>query len=465
MLALVAALVAAWLVPAAAQAAGELFVSSQKTPGSGQPGITGLVQLADAGTETLRNAAGGSAIAGTGAGPIVYNSGGNGSISQLSGNSYVTLATNVGGGIRSMTMTGHGLVVANANKLQYLSNGTLVDVPGGTLTTDGPWISITTEPNGLLLGWAFRGGEGRLYELNLNTGVKTPQDFTHATSPTLDNCVPIENPCTKPPVPNSGSISADGQGGIWIAGAGTATGTTPDSQSSQLYYATSSSANFNSIDVQYTRPHVATTAAGGAYVISTDNSAPPYFGEVFKFTASNNNTGNIVHAEDATHHLDGSFLENLAVDRCPSASCPAVAPAGSGGGGGGAGGGGGGSGGQLGLFEVLNQQVNAPSKSARLGKKGLSINLSCSLACSVSISGKLSFGKARASASSDKLKKVNTSLKAGKSKTVTIKLSKKQRKKVKKALKKKQKVYAKLTIVVKAPGAKTVTKHPKLRIK
>src|SRR3954469_329328 len=136
LLALVIVLAAAWLAPAGAHAAGELFVGSQKTPGSGQPGITGLVQLADAGTETLRNGAGGSAIAGTGTGPIVYNSGGNGAIKKLSGNSYVTLASNVGGGIRSMTMTGHGLVVANTNKLQYLSNGALADVPGGTLTTD-----------------------------------------------------------------------------------------------------------------------------------------------------------------------------------------------------------------------------------------------------------------------------------------------------------------------------------------
>jgi hypothetical protein len=430
------------LAPATAQASGELFVSSQKTPGAGQPGITGLIQLADGGGQTLRNGAGGSAIAGTGGGPIVYNSGGSGAIKQLSGNSYVTLASGVGGGIRSMTLTGRGLVVANVNKLQYLSNGTLVDVPHGTIA-DGPWISITTQPNGLLLGWAFHGGEGRLYELNLASGAVSTQDFSHANSPLLNNCAPITS-CGNPPVPNSGGISADGQGGIWVAGAGTATGTTPDPQSSQLYYAAPTTGNFsfNSIDVMYTRPHVSATGTGGAYVSSTDNSAPPYFGDVYRFTAPNNNSGNI-----ATGSIKDSYIETLAVDRCYtfcSVSPPNVIDPG-----------------------ATTQKLTAPKKTIKLGKKGLKLKLKCSIACSITVSGKLAFGKAKkATASvSNKIKTTKAKLKAGKSKTVTLKLSKAQRKKVKRALKRKQKVVAKLKIVVKAKGVKTVTKRPKLRVK
>src|SRR4051812_6880175 len=245
------ALAAALLAPVAAQAAGELFVSSQRT--SATVGITGLVQLADGGGETPRNGGGGSAIAGTGGGPIVYNSGGSGSIRQLSGNDYRTLASGVGGGIRSMTVTGRGLVVANVDKLQYLNGSTLIDVPHGTIT-DGPWVSITTEPNGLLLGWAWHDGIGRLYELNLASGDVGTQDFFQASSPLLNNCAPA-GACGPAPVPNSGGISADGEGGIWVAGAGTATGTTPTAQSSQVYYAAPNSRSFNSVAVQYTRPH------------------------------------------------------------------------------------------------------------------------------------------------------------------------------------------------------------------
>ena len=435
-----------------------LYVSSQKDPAPGGDGITGLVQLADGGGETLRNGAGGSAIAGTGGGPLVYTSSGGGVIRRLSGNSYVNVATGVGTGIRSMTVTGRGLVVANGNKLQYVqSNGTLSDVPHGTLTgAEGPWISITTEPNGLLLGWAFRGGEGRLYELNLASGAVDIQDFSHATSPTLNNCVPLENPCTKPPVPFAGSISADGQGGIWIAGAGTATGTIPDSQSSQLYYAPNNSFSFTSIDSMYTRPHVSATGSGGAYVSSTDNAASPYFGDVYRWTSSTNNTGNI-----ATGDLADSYLATLAVDRCYtfcSVSPPVVTGNPSGGGGGGGG---------TNTGTATSPLTTAPTKSVKLGSKGLNVKLKCAVACSVSISGSLAFGKAKkaTAAASNKIKTAKTTLKAGKSKTVVLKLSKAQRKRVKRALRRKRKVVAKLKIVVKAPGLKTVTRRPKLRVK
>ena len=438
-LALLSALVFVCLAPAGASA--QLFVSSQKTPGAGQPGITGLVQLSDGGGQTLRNGAGGSAIAGTGAGPFVYNSGGGGSIKRLSGNSYVTVAAGVGGGIRSMTLTGRGLVVANVNKLQYLSNGSLVDVPHGTIP-DGPWISITTQPNGLLLGWAHHGGIGRLYELNLASGAVTTQDFSQANSPLLNNCAPITT-CGNPPVPNSGGISADGQGGIWVAGAGTATGTTPDSQSSQVYYAspTTGSFSFNSIDVQYTRPHVSATGTGGAYVSSTDNSAPPYFGDVYRFTAPNNNAGNIA----TSGALKDSYIETLAVDRCYSfcaVSPPNIVNPG-----------------------ATTQKLTAPKKTVKLGKKGLKLKLKCSIACTISITGKLSFGKVNSAAGGVKLKKAKFKLKAGKAKTVTIKMSKKQRAKVKKAKRQKRKVVAKLKLVVTSKGVKTVRKPLKLRVK
>jgi hypothetical protein len=227
-----------------------------------------------------------------------------------------------------------------------------------------------------------------------------------------------------------------------VAGAGTATGVTPDGRSSQLYYAANSGASFNSIDVMYTRPHVSATGTGGAYVSSTDNSAPPYLGAVYRFTAPNVNAGNI-----ATGKLADSYISDLVVDRCYT-FC-SVSPPNTGGG------------------ATTTQKVSSPSKTVKLGKKGLKLKLKCSVACSVTVTGKLVFGgKAKkATASSNTIKKTTAKLKAGKARTITLKLSKKQRKKVKKALKKKQKVYAKLTIVVKSPGVKTVTKHPKLRIK
>ena len=142
-------------------------------------------------------------------------------------------------------------------------------------------------------------------------------------------------------------------------------------QSSQVWYAPPSSGNFsfNSIDVMYTRPHVSATGAGGAYVSSTDNSAPPYFGDVYRFTAPNSNTGNI-----ATGALKDSYIETLAVDRCYtfcSVSPPNVNQG------------------------ATTQKLTAPKKTIKLGKKGLKLKLKCSIACSVTVSGKLAFGKAK----------------------------------------------------------------------
>jgi hypothetical protein len=434
----------ALVLPAPAHAAG-LFVLSQGSADAADPGVTGLIQLSDGGGESVASGAGGAVITGTGGGPLVYNSGGLGSIQQFSGGAYHPIATGVGGGIRSMTVTGRGLVVANGSQLQYVSGGHLGAVVPHTQIADGPWISITTEPSGLVLGWAFHGGVGRLYEFNLASGAVQTRDFDVATSPLLDNCVPLEGTCSKPPVPFSGGISADGQGGLWVAGAGTATGTVPDSRSSQLYYAANSGGTFNSIDVQYTRPHVSATGTGGAYVSSTDNSAAPYLGAVYRFTAPSTNAGNI-----ATGKLADSYISDLAVDRCYT-FCSLSPP--STGGGVGAG----------------TQKVSSPSKSVKLGKKGLLLKLKCSVACTVTVTGKLAYGaskKAKKSkASPNAIKKTTAKLKANKAKTITLKLSKKQRKKVKSALRHKRKVVAKLKIVVKAPGVKTVTRRPKLRVK
>jgi hypothetical protein len=439
-LALATALALAGVVPAGSWAAGELFVLSQRDNAQPATSITGLVQLADAGGEALKSGTGGAVITGTGAGPIVYNSGGSGSISTFSGGTYKPLLSGVGGGIRSMTVTGRGLVVANTNKLQYASSSGLSDVPYGTIP-DGPWISITTEPNGLLLGWAWRSGIGRLYEFNLGSGAVTTQDFFQSSSPLLNNCLQA-GACGSAPVPNSGGISADGQGGIWVAGAGTATGTVPDSQSSQIYYAAPTTGNFsfNSIDVMYTRPHISATGTGTAYASTTDNNGSPYISDVYKLNPS----GPTAKVTSSGGKLTNSFLPDLAVDRC-YAACSVAPP------------------------NIISpqQKLTAPKKTIKLGKKGLNLKLKCSIACSVTVSGKLAFGKAKkaTAAASNKLKTTKAKLKAGKSKTVVIKLSKSQRKRVKRALRRKQKVIAKLKIVVKAKGVKTVTRRPKLRVK
>jgi hypothetical protein len=153
--------------------------------------------------------------------------------------------------------------------------------------------------------------------------------------------------------------------------------------------------------------------------------------------------------------LTNSALFDLAVDRC-YAACAVTPPN---------------VGGALGT-----QKVSSPTKSVKLGKKGLLLKLKCSVACTVTVTGKLVFGKAKkatkassakkkkAKASPNTIKKTTAKLKAGKAKTVVLKLSRKQRRTVKRALHRKRKVYAKLKIVVTAPGVKTVTKRPKLRV-
>lgn len=430
--------VCAIAVVAPAGASAQLYVSSQKNPGTGGAGITGMVQLSDGGGELLRNGSGGSAIAGTGGGPIVYNSGGTGSIKQLSGNSYVTLATGVGGGIRSMSLTGRGLVVANVNKLQYLNrpSGTLTDVPHGTIS-DGPWVSITTQPNGLLLGWAWNNGWGSLYELNLSSGATTKQDFTgQVNDPLFNNRANGGLLYGSGPVPNSGGISADAQGGIWLANGGNI----GNFDSARVYYA-APNGSFNEIGSNFNRPHISATGDGKAYVSHTYDS--PNEGHVYKFTPSGNQGE--VTSTASTGKLKDSFIEGLAVDRCYTfcaVSPPTVVNPGA----------------------TNTQKLTTPKKSIKLGKKGLKLKLKCSLACTITITGRLTFGKVN-SAAGVKLKKAKFKLKAGKAKTVTVKMSKKQRAKVKRARRQKRKVVAKLKLVVASKGVKTVRKPLKLRVK
>ncbi|HEY1357902.1 MAG TPA: hypothetical protein VGF21_06325 [Thermoleophilaceae bacterium] len=443
-LALASLLATAWLLPAGAQAA-NLYVNSGADSTNPSNSIAGLIQLSDGGGEFRAATTSGNAITGTGGGPIVANSGGGGSVKQFSGGAYHALATGVGT-ITSMTVTGRGLVVAKANKLQYLIGGHLSDVPHGTIG-DGPWISITTEPNGLLLGWAWHGGIGRLYELNLGSGAVTTQDFSTVNSPLANNCNSIGD-CGVAPIPNAGGISADGQGGVWVAGVGA------DGSNAQLYYAPPTTGNFSFNAFTTTgwhRPHVSATGDGKAYFSSSDyDVGPGYISFVDKFTPAGD------QGEITTGKLRNSALFDLAVDRCYT-FCSVSGPSLPGGGGGGG-------------STSKKPKLTAPKKTVKLGKKGLKLKLKCSAACTVTVTGSLSFGKAKrkkkaSSAASNKIKKAKFKLKKGKSKTVTVKLSKSQRKKVKKALHKHRKVTAKLKLTVKSKGLKTLTKRLKLRVK
>lgn len=431
---LLSALVVAVVAPVGANAQSP-FVLSQRE--SASAGVTGLVQLADSGGETVRSGTGGAVITGTGAGPIVYNSGGLGTIQQFTGGGYRLIRGGVGGAIRSMTFTGRGLVVANANKLQFASSSGLSDVPHGTIS-DGPWISITTLPNGHILGWAWNQGWGKLYDLNLGSGAVTEQDFTGQTNDPLFNNRDNGGPLGGGPVPNAGGLAADASGGVWLAGAGDTT----HLNEVQIYYA-APGGSFNSIDTGYDRAHITVTGTGTAYASNTFTG--PNEGHVYKLTTS----GNQGEVTSSGGKLKDSLISDLAIDRCYT-TCSVTGP------------------------NVVNpgattQKLTVPkSKTVKLGKKGLKLKLKCSIACTITISGKLSFvgkGGATAAASSLKIKKAKFKLKAGKAKTITVKLSKKQRKKVKKALRQKRKVVAKLKLVVTSKGVKTVRKPLKLRVK
>jgi hypothetical protein len=433
-LALLLGLVSLWIVPAGAQAAG-LFVLSGADSSDPSHSISGLISLSDGGGEFQNSASGGAVIAGSGVGPYVYNSGGSGSIRQFSGGTYRTITSSIPA-VKSMTVTGRGLVVAIGNKLQYVgANGARSDVPHGTLTGGDSWVAIATGPDGHIIGWSWKGGYGELWDLNLGTGATTSQDYTSQLNDPLYNNRDNSGLYGSGPVANAGDIAVDGQGGLWLANA-----KGPGGTDAEIFYAPPNG-SLNSVASHYYKPHITATGDGKAYASTSDYSAPGFITDVYKFPGETRVTS-------ASGKLTHSAIFDLAVDRCYT-TC-AVSPPNLGGG------------------AAPKQKFTAPSKKVTLGKKGLKLKLKCSIACSVTITGKLVFGKAKKKSSAaalTTLKKTKAKLKAGKAKTVTIKLSKKQRKAVKKALKKKRKVYAKLKIVVKAKGVKTVTKRPKLRIK
>jgi hypothetical protein len=423
----------ALVLPTSAHAAA-LFVLSGSDSANPTTSIPGLISLDDGGGEFQNSSSGGAVIAGTGVGPIVYNSGGTGSLRQFSGGTYHTITSSIPT-VTSMTQTGRGLVVAIGNKLQYVdSAGSRSDVPHGTLGGSDSWVAIATAPNGHLIGWSWNNGWGELWDLNLGDGTTTSQDFTGQVNDPLFNNRDNGFLYGAGPVGNAGDIAVDGLGGLWVANA------LGDGSHAQIQYAPPGG-SLNLVAANYYKPHITATGDGKAYASTSDYSAPGFISDVYRFPGEDKITS-------SSGKLTNSALFDLAVDRCYTAC--SVAPPNTGGGGG----------------VAKTQKLSSPLKTVKLGKKGLKLSLKCSIACSVTITGKLAFGKAKkATASSNSLKKTKAKLKAGKAKTVVVKLSKAQRKRVKRALRRKQKVYAKLKIVVKAPGVKTVTKRPKLRIK
>jgi hypothetical protein len=426
-------------LPVPAHAAG-LFVLSGPDASNPANSLAGLISLDDGGGELQDNVSGGAVIAGTGVGPIVYNGGGSGSLRQYSGGTYRTITNSIPA-VTSMTQTGRGLVVAIGNKLQYVDGvGNRSDVAHGTLAGGDSWVAIATAPNGHLIGWSWNNGWGQLWDLNLGSGATSSQDFTGTTNdPLFDN---RDNGFLygAGPVGNAGDIAVDGQGGIWVANA------LGDGSHAQIQYAPPGG-SLNLVAANYYKPHITATGDGKAYASTSDYSSPGYISDVYRFPGE-------AKVTSAGGKLRNSALFDLAVDRC-YAAC-AVTPPNVGG-------------------AIGTQKVSSPSKSVKLGKKGLYLKLKCSVACTVTVTGKLVFGKAKkakkaaaskkkAKASPNTIKKTTAKLKAGKAKTVVLKLSKKQRRNVKRALRRKRKVYAKLKIVVTAPGVKTVTKRPKLRV-
>jgi hypothetical protein len=319
----------ALVLPGSAHASG-LYALSQKDT-TVNKGITGLVSLTDGGGETLAADTGGFRITGTGIGPIVYSSG---VIQQYNGaGGYTTLVGSAGSSITGMTVTGLGLLVADGDTLKLRSGSTLVpalpagnaSLPGGKLPAGDKWISITTLPDGHVLGWAFNNGYGTLYEINLSTGGVTSQDYSSSPgNDPLYNNRDASGQYYTAPVFNSGGISADGLGGVWLAGAGHA-GPGQDSGSNQVYYAPPGSLSFSSVASGYTNPQITSTGTGEAYVTSTFRTSP--FGtDVYKVTSSGGETDITSSLKD----IYNSRVDSLAVDRCYT-SCSVSLPGGGGG--------------------------------------------------------------------------------------------------------------------------------------
>jgi hypothetical protein len=379
-------------------------------------------------------------------GPVVYNSGGSGSISQFSGGTYRTLATNVPG-VVGMTQTGRGLVVAIGNKLQYVSGGALTDVPHGTLGADGPWVSVATQPNGHLLGWAWNNGWGTLYDLDLGSGAVTSQDFAGQINDPLFNNRTNAGLTGAGPVANAGDIAVDGTGGVWV---GNAEG---DGANAHVYHALpgGSLQMVTGGPSTYYKPHVTATGDGTAYVTTSDYSATPYFSDVYRFSGAGASKVTLTSAK-----LTNSALFDLAVDRCYTTCSVALPGAG---------------GGPTNTGKTASPLKTTP-KTAKVTKAGLTFKLACRTDCTVSVSGKLAYAKAKkkrkkkaSAAASAKLRTTKVKLKAGKTKTVVIKLSKGQRKAIKKAKKKKRKITANLKLKVTPKGGKATTRSLKLKVK
>ncbi|HYI38020.1 MAG TPA: hypothetical protein VEX39_15525 [Thermoleophilaceae bacterium] len=435
----------ALLIPASAHAAG-LFVLSGSDAGDPTHSIPGLISLADGGGEFQNSASGGAVIAGSGVGPYVYNSGGTGSIRQFSGGTYRTITSSIPA-VKSMTVTGRGLVVAIGNKLQYVgATGARSDVPYGTLGGGDSWVAIATAPNGHVIGWSWKNGWGQLWDFNLAGGAPSSQDYTGTINDPFFNNRDNGGTYGAGPVGNAGDIAVDGTGGLWVANA------LKDGTIGQIWHSPAGG-SLNLLASNYYKPHITATGDGKAYASTSDYSAPGFITDVYRFPGETKVTS-------AAGKLTKSAIFDLAVDRCYT-TCSVSLPGAGGGGGGGE------------STGKTASPLKSTPKSAKVTKAGLVFKLACRTDCTVSVSGKLVYAKAKrkrktkkaSAAASTKLRTTKVKLKAGKAKTVVIKLSKGQRKAIKKAKRKKRKVTANLKVKVKPKGGRTSTRSLKLKVR
>lgn len=432
-------LLALLAVPVSAQAAG-LFVLSGSDVSDPSHSIGGLVSLSDGGGEFPNSASGGAVIAGSGVGPYVYNSGGSGSIRQFSGGTYRTIASSIPP-VKSMSVTGRGLVVAIGNKLQYVgAGGARSDVPYGTLGGGDSWVAIATAPNGHLIGWSWKNGWGQLWDFNLAGGAPTSQDYTGTINDPFFNNRDNGGTYGAGPVGNAGDIAVDGAGGLWVANA------LRDGTIGQIWHSPAGG-SLNLVASNYYKPHITATGDGKAYASTSDYSAPGYITDVYRFPGETKITS-------AAGKLTKSAVFDLAVDRCYTSGC-AVAPIIPIGGGGGT----------TGKPGKTASPLKLTPTTAKVTRKGLSFKLKCATACTVSASGKLVYAKRATKSASTKLRTKKFKLKAGRTTTVTLKLSKGQRKAIKKAKKRRRKVTAKIKLKVTPKGGKATTKSLKLKVR
>ena len=170
---------------------------------------------------------------------------------------------------------------------------------------------------------------------------------------------------------NAGDIAVDGTGGVWVANA------EGDGSNAQIYHALpgGSLQLVTGGPATYYKPHITATGDGKAYVTTSDYSASPYLSDVYKFSGANTSKVTL-----ASSKLTNSAIFDLAVDRCYT-TC-AVAPPGTGGGGGGPTG-------------KTASPLKSTPKTAKVTKAGLTFKLTCRTDCTVSVSGKLVYAKAK----------------------------------------------------------------------